>query len=159
MDWSGWQWALCCSRLECRACCCWKLGVCPVSYFGWSLVGCRLMLLVDGSRISCFGAISKEAIFYPSFVYCILLPQLGWGIGSIGLTEIWPVNWLNWMVDQSCDQSKISLLETLKWNFSLRDAKILWISKSSQGIQIVVLPLEYTLFECFGNSSHYKTLI
>ena len=31
---------------------------------------------VDGSRISCFGAISKEAIFYPSFVYCILLPQL-----------------------------------------------------------------------------------
>ena len=59
--------------------------------------------------------------------------SVGWGIGSIGLTEIWPVNWVNWMVDQSCDQSKISHLETLKWNFSLRDTKISRILKSSQG--------------------------
>ena len=66
------EWALCCSRLECRACCCWKLGVCPVSCFGWSLVGCRLMLLEGWTALAYLALvqISKEAIFLPQL--CIL---------------------------------------------------------------------------------------
>ena len=124
----------------------------------------RISILPVSRRPVPRAARASSKWFIPHYVsayisVCMQYRQVGWGIGSIGLTEDWPVNWLNWMVDQSHDQSKITLLETQKWHIYLKDAKISWNLKSFQEIQICSFTHRIFIDQKFGNIPHHKKLI
>ena len=78
--------------------------------------------------------------------------RVGWGLHRFDLTNGWPVNWLNWLIDQSNDQSTLTLLEIII--FSLRQNFFMKSSFIKVNLNSTAMQIKYTKWTIEENNPY-----